>query len=223
MTYHVVVVFGILAVVIALVVCSHYERRYEKVERERRLRALQLADIDNMSGLDFEHYLCRLLIHRGFQAEVTRASGDLGVDIVAQRNGQKHAVQVKRYSNGVSRRAVSDAVAGKQHYGCDSAMVITNSYFTRGAKLLARSTGCELIDREVLTDWILDYQQGGREVGPTARPEPAVEQPRQWLRERLLSMLDNADLYRWRQDWIDNALPFGATFVVVLVLLWCIL
>jgi restriction system protein len=108
MMIHAVVGLGILAIIIILVVCS----LQEKAKRERRLRALELADIDNMGGLDFEHYLCRLLVHRGYQAEVTRASGDLGVDIVARRDGQKHAVQAKRYSKGVSRRAISDAVAG---------------------------------------------------------------------------------------------------------------
>ncbi|MCZ7583666.1 MAG: restriction endonuclease [Deltaproteobacteria bacterium] len=67
----------------------------------------------------------------------------------------KYAVQVKRYTGQkVSRRAVSDAVAGKAHYGCTHAMVVTNSTFTPGARLLAGSTGCELIDRYDLLQWM---------------------------------------------------------------------
>ncbi|HEY4761585.1 MAG TPA: restriction endonuclease [Thermoguttaceae bacterium] len=154
------VVLIVLAVIIFFLIVGHFER----AERERRLRALRLADVDNMAGIDFEHYVCRLLVYRGFTANVTRSSGDLGVDIVAQRNFQKYAIQVKRHRKGVSRRAVSDAVAGKQHYGCDRAMVITNSYFTKGAKELAQSTGCELINRDSLAEWILDFQGHGENI-----------------------------------------------------------
>lgn len=153
-------VIGFVAVIF-FILCAAF---HQAAERERRLRAIQLADIDNMGGIAFERYACRLLEHRGFGASVTRASGDLGVDIVACRSGRKYAVQVKRQSKGVSRRAVSDAVAGKQHYGCNHAMVITNNYFTRGAKELARSTGCELIDRDSLAQWALDFQRDNGEA-----------------------------------------------------------
>lgn len=156
----ILVVLIILAVIIFFLIVGHLEA----AERERRLRALRLADVDNLAGIDFEHYVCRLLVHRGFTASVTRSSGDLGVDIVARRNFQKYAIQVKRHRKGVSRRAVSDAVAGKQHYGCDRAMVITNSYFTKGAKELAKSTYCELVNRDLLAEWILDFQGHGENI-----------------------------------------------------------
>ena len=61
-------------------------------------------------------------------------------------------------NNKVSRRAVSDAVAGMYHYGCNKAMVITNNYFSPGAITLARSTGCILIDRNILANWVTKYQ-----------------------------------------------------------------
>ena len=109
------------------------QRRRRTAAKQRRYQMSHLADIDHMTGRDFEHYVCHLLVHRGFVATVTPASNDFGVDIIAHRNGQKYAIQVKRYHNGVSL-FLSDAVTGKQHYGCDCAMVITNSFFTEGAK-----------------------------------------------------------------------------------------
>lgn len=141
---------GLLIVVVAALIIAY-------VLRERRLRALRLADIDNMDGLQFEQYVARLFQHRGFQVKVTRASGDLGVDIIARSRDRSYAVQVKRVHAAVSRRAVSDAVAGKTHYGCHSAMVVTNSYFTQGAKDLAVSTRCELVNRDTLANWITEY------------------------------------------------------------------
>lgn len=135
-----------------------------RLKEEKRLRALQISQIDSMDGISFERYVARLLQFQNYRTEFTPASGDLGIDIVANKNGQRYAVQCKRQSSSVSRRAVSDAVAGRPHYKCSHAMVITNSWFTRGAKTLAQSTGCRLVDREILTEWILDYQ------GKTASP-----------------------------------------------------
>ena len=161
------------------------EKRLE-VERERMLRALQLADVDNMEGLAFEHYVCRLLVHQGFVANVTPASNDFGVDIVAERNGRKLAIQVKCYCTAVPRNAISDAVAGKLHYGCDHAMVVTNNYFTRGAKELAYSTDCQLIDRDLFARWILDFQQDTSDivaphVEPISQPLAAVVESRETI------------------------------------------
>jgi restriction system protein len=128
--------------------------------RYRRQRAIRLADVDYMDGLAFEEYVCRLMERQGYTAENVRGSGDFGVDIIARRNGTRYAVQVKRQRGGVSRRAISDAVAGKYHFECDAAMVVTNSYFTPGARKLAKSTVCELVDRDTLSDWIIDFQRG---------------------------------------------------------------
>lgn len=87
---------------------------------------LQLAEIDVLEGIAFEEYVAQLLQRRGFDTEPTKASCDLGVDIIANCNSQRYAVQVKPYASSVGRRAVSDAVAGQSFYQCDGAMVITN-------------------------------------------------------------------------------------------------
>lgn len=105
------------------------------------------ADTESMTGVEYENHVADYLRGQGFTARLTKASGDFGIDILAERNGQKFAVQVKRQKIPVSRRAVSDAVAGRIHYGCDKAMVVTNTTFTKGAKELAVSTQCELVDR----------------------------------------------------------------------------
>jgi hypothetical protein len=37
-------------------------------------------------------------------------------------------------------------------------MVVSNNLFTSGARTLAEVTGCELIDREQLANWIMSFQ-----------------------------------------------------------------
>jgi restriction system protein len=127
-------------------------------EVEKRVRGIQVANIDSMTGIEFEQYLERILIDQGYSVQTTDVSGDLGVDLIATGKGDKIAIQVKRYSTKVSRRAISDAVAGMYHYGCNKAMVVTNNYFSPGAIELAESTECILIDRDTLAQWVNEFQ-----------------------------------------------------------------
>jgi restriction system protein len=120
----------------------------------RRRRFPALAAVDAMDGRQFEAFVADLLEQQGWKVEATPGSGDLGVDLVAEEAERRWAIQVKRQAAPVTRRAVSDAVAGRDHYGCTDAMVVTNSVFTRGAEALAASTGCELVDLEELSSWI---------------------------------------------------------------------
>lgn len=50
---------------------------------------------------------------------------DLGVDIVARKDGVTWGVQVKHYSGLVGINAVRQVVVALKMYGCDRAMVVT--------------------------------------------------------------------------------------------------
>ncbi|MFZ5923470.1 MAG: restriction endonuclease [Chloroflexota bacterium] len=150
----VLVVLTLASIVgISILLLTSYNKNIEK-----RYRELKIANIDRMTGIEFEQYLKRLLTFKGYSVSMTDITGDLGVDLVATGNGVKISIQAKRYNSKVSRRAVSDAVAGMRHYGCNKAMVITNSYFSPGAVTLATSTGCILIDRDTLAQWVNEFQ-----------------------------------------------------------------
>jgi len=122
-----------------------------------RLRALRLSDVDRMNGTRFENYVAQLIQKQGYTVQPAEVVDAPGIDLIAQANGQRIAIQVKRYREPLSRRAVADAVAGCIHYGCTAAWVVTNSHFTTGARQLAETTGCRLIEREELTDWIVAF------------------------------------------------------------------
>ena len=108
-------------------------------------------NIDFMKGQDFENYCANLLIAYGFKnIEVTKGSGDQGVDIIGYYNGYKYAIQCKRYSKKLGNSPVQEVVAGKNFYNCQNAMVITNNYFTNAAIQLAKANNVELWDRNNL-------------------------------------------------------------------------
>lgn len=124
-------------------------------QKRRRARVLERVDFDRLDGVHFETFVADLLTRQGYRVKQTGRSGDLGVDLIAEKKRQRIAIQVKRQAQPVSRRAVSDAVAGKAQYGCNAAMVVTNNFFSAGAQELANSNGCKLVDRNVLADWLI--------------------------------------------------------------------
>ena len=117
--------------------------------------AFRHADVDGMDGWEFEEYVARLLKKNGFRhVEVTSGSGDQGVDILADREGVSYAIQCKHYDGKIPNKAVQEAYAGAEYYGCDVAVVLTNSYFYPSAFELGDSIGVELWDRDTLNKLI---------------------------------------------------------------------
>ena len=105
-----------------------------------------------LSGEEFESYVALLLRdHYYRRIELTKGSGDQGVDILCERNGHTYAIQCKNYAGAVGNFAVQEAYAGAEFYGCDIAVVVCPGTFTRGAIELAESTGVELWDGEKLS------------------------------------------------------------------------
>ena len=104
-------------------------------------------NIDGMEGHAFEHWCADLLKKSGFaNVEVTPASNDQGVDILATKEGVRYAIQCKNYSTPLGNTPVQEVNSGKIYYGCHVGVVMTNSTFTKGAVELAKATGVLLWD-----------------------------------------------------------------------------
>ena len=102
-------------------------------------------------GLKFEYYCAVILERNGFNnVEVTQASGDYGIDVLAERDGVTFAIQCKLYSSHVGNSAVQEAASGRDFYKKDIAVVMTNNYFTDNAIKLASAIGVKLWDRDKL-------------------------------------------------------------------------
>lgn len=116
-----------------------------------RKRRAYGKDSDLMDGHEFEYYCADLLRKRGFQeVEVTRGSGDYGIDILAERDGVTYAIQCKCYGDSVGVKAVQEAYAGRDYYDCMVGAVLTNQYFTGPAVEAAKKLKILLWDRGYL-------------------------------------------------------------------------
>lgn len=110
---------------------------------------------DQMSGTEFEQWCASLLSKNGFEnIQITPGSRDQGVDIVAEKEGVHYAIQCKCYASDLGNKPVQEVYAGKEMYGCQVGAVMTNRYFTSGAKQLAEKTRVLLWDRDKLINMV---------------------------------------------------------------------
>lgn len=95
-----------------------------------------------MTGLEFEHECGKILRMNGFyNVEVTKGSGDQGIDVIAYKNGKKYGIQCKYYTSPVGNKAVQEAYSGARFFDCDYSAVMTNQSFTKSAIELAQKNG----------------------------------------------------------------------------------
>ncbi|MDH0123319.1 restriction endonuclease [Brucella intermedia] len=101
--------------------------------------------IDELNPLEYEQYCSRRLENMGWSASITRASGDQGADVLANKNGQSLVLQCKKYSKPIGNKAVQEAIAAQKFYRTDMAAVVTNQSFTKSARELAHMSGILLL------------------------------------------------------------------------------
>jgi HJR/Mrr/RecB family endonuclease len=130
------------------------------VRSHRKKGLLTLDDIDLLDGADFEKICAYIMLLNGFEnIRQTKASGDFGVDILAECDGVLYGVQCKRYNRKLNSRPIQEISAGINYYECDVGAVMTNSTFTAHAQELAEAVGIELWDREILAEWLMNMNE----------------------------------------------------------------
>ena len=126
------ILLSILLLITLIVIAIFYKPRLDK------------ANIDLMSGHQFEDYLENIFQSLNYKVHKTPMTNDQGADLILNKNGETTAVQAKRYSKPVGNKAVQEVIAAKQYYGCDKAIVVTNNNYTKSARKLAKRTNVSL-------------------------------------------------------------------------------
>ena len=131
----------------------------------------QLAKfLQTMDPYKFEHLIKYLLQEMGYDnAEVTTASNDKGVDVVADIelgiSRVREVIQVKRQQGSIGR-PVLDGLRGSLHrFDAVRATIITTGRFSKGANKAAFEKGAApitLIDGEQLISLLIEYSIGIR-------------------------------------------------------------
>jgi restriction system protein len=104
----------------------------------------------SLDGVDYERSIGSMLAKAGFAVRYTPASGDQGVDVIAERGSERIAIQCKNYASAVGNDAVQQVHAGAAYHGATRALVVAPSTFTRSAQDLARTLGVACLHHDDL-------------------------------------------------------------------------
>lgn len=145
--YIIVGIFGVLVLVLLVIFLA--------------LRKQEPCEVyEEMDGHDFEYFCADLLSRRGFsEVEVTKGSGDYGIDILAEKDGVTYAIQCKRYTTPVGVKAIQEAYTGRDFYDRMVGAVMTNQYFTTPAVEAARKLKILLWDGGYIEEMIEEGKQ----------------------------------------------------------------
>ena len=106
-------------------------------------------DLHELTPRKFEFTVAETLKDYGYQnVQVTPYISDFGADIIAEQNGIKYAIEVKKYSedNLVGRPALQKLQGAMIHYDADRCIFVTLSDFTEPARSYADQHNIRLIN-----------------------------------------------------------------------------
>ena len=152
--------FGVFIMLMINKIRRKITLKYSESKRERLNQVFEKSGMDNIDNAELRKLAMALLEYNGYKVtEITFEHINPGIDFVAEGKGHRYYVELKPDYDFVPRLAVSDADREKHRYDCDRSMLVTKNYFDDDAIELAEATGCILIDRFTLTQWMLDSKR----------------------------------------------------------------
>lgn len=94
---------------------------------------------------EYERYCAEVLKRAGWNARVTQATGDQGVDVLAEKEELRVAIQCKLYGSPVGNKAVQEVHAASGFFDAPIAVVVSNNGYTRSAEQLAGKLSVHLL------------------------------------------------------------------------------
>jgi len=143
--------------------CKKLKKNSEKFSDREFYDCLNIERVDIMDGVEFEKFLKRLFIYKGYTVSETARTGDFGADLLLKKDGRTIVVQAKRYTSNVGSKALQEIYSARHHYKADDMMVVCNTHFTKQAQIMADEQHIELIDREELVGMINEVKEMLRE------------------------------------------------------------
>lgn len=123
----------------------------------------------SISWHEFELLVGEALRRRGYKVQDTGANGpDGGIDLVARKDGETYLVQCKQWrSVQVGVPVVRELYGAMAAEGAVGGFVVTSGTFTKQARDFASGRNLQLVDGNVLKQWIAETKKPG--------PRPTVE------------------------------------------------
>ena len=101
-----------------------------------------------MTPDQYEKYVANYFQNKGYEVKQTPYSNDYGVDVFAEKNKEKIAIQAKMYSNSnrkINRQMVMEFYGAKDFFNCNKGIIATDGEIIQNAKDVADKLGIEIL------------------------------------------------------------------------------
>lgn len=127
-----------------------------------------------MKPYEFEQFVCDHYRQEGYRTQVTSATGDYGVDVFAEKENEKIAVQAKMFGGStrkVNRQTMMELYGAAAYFDCTKAVLATDGIVLADAKEVADKLGIEILsikpDRKDPTPQIPSSERSFDSLKPT--------------------------------------------------------
>lgn len=111
--------------------------------------------LNNMDGIEFEEFTAQFFRARGYSTEMTKVSGDHGIDLFARRGQEFLGIQCKRWAKPVGEPIIRDFYGALMNSGAKKGVVIATSGFTSQAIDFVRGKPIALVDLDKFIELII--------------------------------------------------------------------
>ena len=138
------------------------EEKWGTPEQVKEWREVDIGLSNNFADYtprEFEMFVGDLFRKMGYDVELTPSTGDYGVDVVAKKDGNTVAIQVKKYEQGnlIGTQVVQQTLGAMWKVKADQSIIVTTSGFTVYAKEQAKEAPIELWDKKALHEMVRKY------------------------------------------------------------------
>ena len=101
-----------------------------------------------MTPDQYEKYVANYFQNKGYKVKQTPYSNDYGVDVFAEKNKEKIAIQAKMFSNSnrkINRQMVMEFYGAKDFFNCNKGIIVTDGEIIQNAKDVADKLGIEIL------------------------------------------------------------------------------
>lgn len=130
-----------------------------------------------LDGWQFEQEVANVFRMNGYNAKVTKGSGDGGVDIILKKDGRTSIVQCKHYQSPVPPEPIRALWGCKDDFNADEVILVASSGITdMGARFVQNKPSFKVLNLDDIITMGNNAQQ--RELSKANEPikEPAINQ-----------------------------------------------
>ena len=146
------------------------ERRENERQAEERRRLRTLADLQRLTGREFEELIGSLFARDGYTVRHCGASGDEGIDLILEMGYAKDVVQCKRWKADIGSPVVRDFYGALMHAGARHGFIITTASYSPSARSFALGKQITLLAGADILRWLdgqpASHQRFRQGIGP---------------------------------------------------------